>query len=77
MAYYPPMRQPSPDDGHFEGGRWIPDPPKPIESMTIELALDTSQFERKLAALAPGLSGIACAIDELLLDLKAAGEAVE
>lgn len=74
MAYFPPMQRPSPDAGHFEDGRWIPDPPKPIEPMTIELALDTSQFERKLAALAPGLSGIACAIDILLMNLKGADD---
>ena len=58
--------------GHFEGGRWIADPPKPIEPMSITLTLDTSQFERKLAALAPGLSGLACACDELLAALKGA-----
>lgn len=40
--------------------------------MSISITIDTAQLERKLAALAPGLSGIACAIDELLMNLKGA-----
>lgn len=63
--------------GHFEGGRWIADPPIPPEPMSIEIALDTARLQKKLAALAGGLGELSLSLrrtaDELAY-IDAGGE---
>ena len=49
--------------GHFEGGRWLADPPAPAEPMSIAITLDTARLQKKLAALAGGLREVAYAFD--------------
>ncbi|MFA7120788.1 MAG: hypothetical protein WC277_04870 [Bacilli bacterium] len=61
--------------GHFEGGRWITDPPAPIEPLVLTVKFDTAELERKLDALAAGLCDIALGCQNLRLALKMAGDA--
>lgn len=61
--------------GHFEGGRWITDPPTPIEPLVLTVKFDTAELERKLDALSAGLCDIALGCQNLRLALKMAGAA--